>query len=243
MARSRVLPIKNLEIEVDVYSNKSSMLLFWLLAQADLMQNEGFSVNEAAREIGTSVGLVHKIVKQLEFDGLIMSKGLRTNKKFYLKKPEKILSSWIVHYNLIRKAKNKGFSSSSLLDSKIDKLGLVPALHTASENIFHLKSTNLRLKEYYLLDWEKLPKIVEQLHLQEMDRGYEILLIKPYYSALLEKFNTDKDNPIWQKAYLILTILDLCHFPIRGIEQASTLYRKSDLKSFCPWSEIERAIR
>jgi len=116
-------------------------------------------------------------------------------------------------------------------------------LHSASSEIFHIKSTNLRLKEYYLPDWDLLPKIVSQLELQELDRGYELLLIKPYYSALIEKIKNDVHSSVWKKAYALLTVLDLCHFPIRGLEQAETLFRKTELKNICSWSEIERAIR
>ena len=119
---------------------------------------------------------------------------------------------------------------------------MFPALHTASSEIFHSKSTNLNRQEFYLLDWRQLPKIISQLGLQELDRGYEVLLIKPYYSSLLQKINDEPDNKIWKNAYAILTVLDLCHFPVRGIEQAETLFRKVELKNLCPWSEIERPI-
>jgi len=45
------------------------------------------------------------------------------------------------------------------------------------------------------------------------------------------------------QAYAILTILDLLHFPVRGIEQAETLFRKTEsIKSICNWSDIENAI-
>lgn len=241
MARSAILPIKGFDTEMDIYSNKSSLLLFWLLAQHDQMKSDGFSVNECAREIDISVGLAHKVVKQLVFNGMISAKGLRTSKKFYLKNPDKILIGWIQEYNLIRKTKTKGYAAP--IDSiNLEKYGLVQALHSASSELFHTKSTNLRLKEFYLRDWELLPKIVSQLGLQELDRGYELLLIKPYYSALLDKIK-DNGNKIWKDAYALLTVLDLCHFPIRGLEQAETLFRKTELKSICSWSEIERAIR
>lgn len=243
MARSALLPARAIDTEIDIYSNKSSLFLFWLLAQHYQMEREGFSVNEAARETGISVGLVHKVVKQLEFNGVITVKGLRTGKKFHLKNPDKILLGWIQEYNLIRKTKTKGYASPIGPDLNFEKYGLVPALHTASSKLFLLKSTNLRLSEYYVPDWDLLQKIVSKLGLQELDRGYELLLIKPYYSALLAKFESDKESKIWKKAYALLTVLDLCHFPIRGIEQAQTLFRKLELKNICSWSEIERAIR
>lgn len=241
MARSAILPLRGTNIEMDIYSNKSSLLLFWLLARHDQMKRDGFSINECAREIDISVGLVHKVVKQLEYNGMIIAKGLRTRKRFFLKNPDKILIGWIQEYNLIRKTKTKGYAAPIQIGSKLEKYGLVPALHSASSDLFHIRSTNLTLKEYYLLDWDLLPKIVSQLELQELDRGYELLLIKPYYSALLDRIKNDK-NQVWKDAYAILTVMDLCHFPTRGIEQAETLFRKIELKKICSWREIERAI-
>jgi hypothetical protein len=240
MARTAILPIRSTDIEIDIYSNKSSLILFWLLVNHNQMQKMGFAVNEIARLTGTSAGLAHKVIKQLEYIGIITSKGLRTNKKFYLKLPGQLLVSWVKEYNLIKKTKTKGFAAFDANDSK---LKLIPALHTASAEYFKTKTTNLRLQEFYFLNWDKLPKTIDQLKLQELDRGYEVLLIKPYYSTLLERMNDKAQKETWMKPYALLTVLDLLHFPVRGIEQAETLFRKTDyIKSICSWSDIENAI-
>lgn len=242
MAKSAVLPLKATEPEMDIYSNKSSLILFWLLINHDHVKSEGFSVNELSRLTGTSAGLVHKIVKQLEYEGIVIAKGLRTGKKFYLKSPDKILLSWVGEYSLIRKVKTKGYAAFDVGSAK-NKLNLVPALHTASNELFHLKTTNLKTKEFYLLNWKNLPKLTEQLDLIELDRGYEVLLIKPYYTSLIEKVFDGTDKK-WIQAYEVLTLLDLLHFPLRGIEQAETLFRKSEtLKNISSWSAIENEVR
>lgn len=238
------MPIKDSEFEVDIFSNKSSLILFWLLVQSQLASSEGFSVNRLAREVGLSVGLVHRIVRQLEYEGIIVSKGLRTKKKFFLKYPNRILVKWIKVYSLLKKTKNRGFSSpDSVKLSQLYALGLVPALHTAARELFGIKSTNLMSKEYYFLNWEKLPKLVSTLKLSELDRGYEFLIIKPYYSELLKKLTAKSPPSLWVQAYSVLVLLDLCHFPLRGVEQAETLFRKTEvLKSICQWSEIENVL-
>lgn len=184
MAKTAILPAKEVNIEIDIYSNKSSLLLFWLLAQHEQMKKEGFSINESAREAGISVGLAYKVIRQLEYHGLVVTKGLRTSKKFFLNAPDKILKSWAQEYSLIRKTQTKGFAKHQGLASEIKKIGLIPALHLASSDMFHIKSTNLKSKEYYLPDWGQLPNVIAHLQLEELDRGYELLLIKPYYSAL-----------------------------------------------------------
>ncbi len=244
MARTSILPIKSQNIEIDIYSNKSSLLLFWLLCNHSVAEKDGFSVNALARDIGLSVGLTHKVIKQLVYNGIVIAKGLRTNKRFYLKLPKKLLTDWILHYSLIKKTKTKGFAApaAKITEVEIKKLGLIPALHTAAE-YFHIKSTNLRSKEYYVRSWEDLPKAIAHLDLQELDRGYELLLVKPYYSSLIEKIATSKKQSHWDKAYTLLTILDLYYFPIRGGEQAEVIFQKNEfLKSICTWKEIENAV-
>lgn len=243
MAKTALVPINSTDVEIDVFSNKSSLVLFWLMTHTSSFQNDGFSINELSRDIQISVGQVHKVIKQLEYIGIINSKGLRTNKKFFFKKPNQLLVSWMKEYNLVRKTKTKGFAGiNARLEFSNNKLDLIPALHTAASKVFHLKVTNLRQNEFYLLNWEKMPRLIDELDLVELDRGYEILIIKPYYSALLEKFNFDKKSETWRNAFELLTILDLVHFPIRGIEQAEVLFRNSMFKSICSWKEIENAI-
>lgn len=248
MAKSAIIPKKPLSLEVDIFSNKSSLVLFWLLIHHQDARANGFSINDLNRQTDLSVGLVYKIIRQLEYNGLVASKGLRTKKVFFLKSPEKLLILWIQKYNLIKKTKTLGFNlTDSISQSEEKKYGLIPALHSAANEIYRLKSTNLNTREFYLLDWNTFPKTVEKLDLHEMDRGYELLLIKPYYSALLQKIYgenpTNKETQTWEKAYALLTVLDLCHFPLRGVEQAETLYRKLPyLNSIAPWREVENAI-
>lgn len=243
MAKTAILPAKGMNTEIDIYSNKSSLILFWLLACRGQIQKDGFSINELSRVTGTSIGLVYKVIKQLEYIGIVISTGLRTNKKFYLKYPDKLLIDWIKEYNLVKKTKTKGFAFFDR-KSSVGKLNLVPALHTASAEYFHVKATNLRLQEFYLLNWEKLAKLSSQLSLLELDRGYEILLIKPYYSTLIERVSNGVQKEIWMKSYAFLTVLDLLYFPVRGVEQAEALFRKmDDMKAICSWNEIENAVR
>ncbi|MBX2989426.1 MAG: hypothetical protein KF802_16175 [Bdellovibrionaceae bacterium] len=242
MAKSAILSPKASEIEIDVFSNKSALVLFWLIACHEELKTKGFSINEMARQTDLSVGLVHKVVHQLEDQGVVLSQGLRTRKTFHLKAAEKLLQAWVARYSLLKKTKTMGLSLTSSQTPEWKKIGLWPALHTAASELFQLKTTNLRTMEYYLPNWNKLEKVVDTLKARELDRGYELLLIKPYYSALLNRVSQSDSGP-WLKAYYLLTILDLCHFPLRGIEQAESLYRKADfLKTICPWNSLESSI-
>lgn len=247
MAKHAIVPIGTQQLEIDIYSNKSSLILFWLLAHHHQSQKEGFSINELARVSDVSIGQVHKVIKQLEFEGLVKAKGLRTNKIFYLQEPGGILLKWIPHYHVMRKVRSKGFAPTSEIEKALvhyQKSDLLPALHSSCRLLFGIKITNVKGSEFYLKDWATLSKIVAELGLQELDRGYEILFMNPYYSALVLKMMDLKERSQWVSSYEILTLLDLCNYPLRGLEQAETLFRKSAiLKSICSWKEVESASR
>ncbi|MGZ3632939.1 MAG: hypothetical protein ACXWM7_01240 [Parachlamydiaceae bacterium] len=54
--------------------------------------------------------------------------------------------------------------------------------------------------------------------LEPQERGYEVLLVEPYYKSLLQ--NACNSNQELNTSPTILTFLDLYHFPLRGQEQA-----------------------
>ena len=64
----------------------------------------------------------------------------------------------------------------------------------------------------------------EYLRLQPRDKGYDVLLIEPYYSAIVAR-KSERINMLPVSAPL-LTFLDLYNFPVRGNEQAEHLIRK-----------------
>jgi hypothetical protein len=83
--------------------------------------------------------------------------------------------------------------------------------------------------ELYLLDPTIRPKLENVLQLEPQERGYEVLLIEPYYKSLVELGESSGKNigisPV------LLTFLDLYHFPLRGQEQAEFMAKRlSDLK-------------
>ena len=91
------------------------------------------------------------------------------------------------------------------------------ALHSAVE-AHGYKNTNLNTLELYLLDPLVRSQLEKKLLLEPQERGYEVLLIEPYYKSLLK--NTSGSNLDINVSPSILTFLDLYHFPLRGREQA-----------------------
>ena len=94
---------------------------------------------------------------------------------------------------------------------------VVLALHSAAE-AYGYKNTNLNTLEIYMLDPADRSKLEDVLQLDPQERGYEVLLIEPYYESLLNtSIASHKGIKICPA---LLTFLDLYHFPLRGQEQA-----------------------
>ncbi len=195
----------------------------WLL-RVGIAQGE-FSLREVAKEIDVSLGLVQKIFEVLVLKGLLKIEGVRTAKRFFFKKAKPLLESWLDNYNIALKCKMRTYRSGfqdkiELLDalkkSKVSqKVAL--ALHSAAD-AYGFKNTNLNTLELYMLDPTVRERIEDVLQLEPQERGYEVLLIEPYYKSLLKK-NKEPNKGI-KLSPLLLTFLDLFHFPLRGQEQA-----------------------
>lgn len=204
-------------VEVNVYGDRSAVVLDWLLRVG--VDKESFSIREVARDSGVSVGLVQRVFGALVLKGHLRSEGVRTSKKFFVKKPELILNGWLDHYSLVKKCRMWTYRTGhggkeQVVDAlKKSKLGrkVSLALHSAAE-AYGCKNTNLQTLELYLLDTTVRGDLEKELRLEPQERGYEVLLIEPYYKSLLGK--QEGLSP------LLLTFIDLYHFPLRGREQA-----------------------
>lgn len=221
MSGKFLTPQSKLFLEGNIYANKSSMVLSWLLLIG--IEREGFSVREVSRETGVSVGLVQKVINALVYKGYIQIEGIRTAKRFFLKKPKELLRSWIENYSIVKKCKMWTYRSGladrkailKVLQTSNLRSKTVLALHSAAE-AHKCKHTNLETLEIYITDPKIRKNLEELLGLEPQERGYEVLIIEPYYKSLLsaESIQKLKVSPV------LLTFLDLYHFPLRGLEQA-----------------------
>jgi len=108
---------------------------------------------------------------------------------------------------------------------------VILALHSAAEAL-GLKNTNLEGLELYILDPSIRAKLESALQLEPKERGYEVLLIEPYYKVLIKQ--NKKDGKEIGICPLLLTFLDLYHFPLRGREQAEFMAERAlNLKRIC----------
>ncbi|MDP1835646.1 MAG: hypothetical protein Q8K75_06910 [Chlamydiales bacterium] len=210
--------------EANIYADKSALILSWLLT-LEQERRDGFSVREVSKEVGVSVGLVQRVFSLLVSNGLMQTKGLRTAKKFFFKKGGLLLKDWLDHYSITKKCKMRtyrsGFQEKAEFFDALQKANLssnvVLALHSAAE-VYGCKNTNLDTLELYVLSPMDRKRVEETLQLEPQERGYEVLLIDPYYNGLL---GTESISEKGVKASpALLTFLDLYHYPLRGQEQA-----------------------
>jgi len=239
------LPIKDIQLIHDPFGKKGALALFWTLSRTGVERSEAFSINELAKLINSSSSTAHRSISALALDGIFKAEGVRTSKRYSLKKPDELLKLWIKSYKFNRKVKKLqlGISNPAEFQKKKNELLSdfgVPALHTAAKNIFHVGVSNLQQIEAYVSEWDGVEKLSKKFGLVEQGQGYEVLLLKPYYDQVVLNFRDHSNDPQWNSAYSILTFLDLYHFPLRGLEQAEALFRKQKvLSSICTWKEIE----
>ena len=216
--------------EGNVYADKSSLALDWLLREG--LSRESFSLREVAKDAGVSLGLVQRVFNILVLKGLLQVEGVRTAKRFSFNKPKELLESWLDHYSIVKKCKirtyRSAFSDKSEWFKALKKSGLgadvILALHSAAEAL-GLKNTNLQGLELYVLDPSLRSKLESALQLEPQERGYDVLFIEPYYKMLLKQNKNDgKEIGVCP---LLLTFLDLYHFPLRGQEQAEFIAQRA----------------
>jgi len=211
------------QVEKNIYADKSALILAWLLREG--VSRREFSLREVAKGARVSLGLVQRVFETLALKGLLQVEGIRTAKKFIFTKPNLLLESWLDHYDMAKKCKMRTYHSA--LQGKEELLGALKksklntkaalALHSAAE-AYGYKNTNLNTFEIYMLDPSIRSKLEKTLQLEARERGYEVLLVEPYYESLLKQGMKSKKGI--NVSPILLTYLDLYYFPLRGQEQA-----------------------
>lgn len=210
-------------MEWNIYSDKSAVVLDWLMREG--IKSRELSVRNVSKEAGVSLGSVQRVFETLVLKGILQAEGIRTAKKFFLKDPKRLLENWLEYYSIVKKCKMRtyrsGFQNKEELLEALKKSNLSKkvalALHSAAE-AHGYKNTNLNTLELYMLDPLIRSQLEKKLLLEPQERGYEVLLVEPYYKSLLK--NTCDENLDINVSPSILTFLDLYHFPLRGQEQA-----------------------
>lgn len=219
-------------LSANIFANRSALVLNELL----LRKERGFSIQSLALEANVSVGLAHRVVVELVRDGIVVATGVRTAKKYHLAKPDVLLQRWINAYDITKKCRFYNYETAYSPGEIYKKLtssnltsSVTLALHSAAQEM-GFKYTNLDTVELYVEDQQVRAKLEVLLRLEPRERGYQVLLIEPYYSDLLKHRSEEKKHLFTPPP--LLTFLDLYHFPLRGQEQAEALLkRQPELKN------------
>ncbi len=217
-------------VEGNIFADRSALILAWLLKEG--VKKKAISLREVAKSVGVSVGLVQRVFGILVSKGLLQTEGFRTAKKFFFKEPKLLLESWLDHYSILKKCKmrtyHSGFSGRAEVLEVLKKSNLnqkvTLALHSAAEAL-GMKNNNLDTLELYMLDPSVRSNLEKLLQLEPQERGYDVLLIEPYYESLLNRsIESDKNGKVCP---ILLVFLDLYHFPLRGQEQAEFIAQRT----------------
>lgn len=228
---NKLLYTNSSNAEINVYADKSASILEWLLVEG--VDRKIFSISEVHRDIGVSIGLIQKVFKQLIFYGYLKTEGFATSKRFILSKPKALLDSWMESYDVTKKCKIWSYISAyrgrKELFEALRKSGLteqvVAALHSAAD-LHKCSNSNLDTLELYVPDMKNKTMIEKALRLEPQNRGYDVLLIEPYYKQMVR--SCLQPGKQLHQTRPILTYLDLFHFPLRGVEQAEYLAENSN---------------
>jgi hypothetical protein len=237
MGCSYLVPSSTSDMECNIFANKSSVILHWLLLTS--VEKKTFSIREVATKLILSVGLVQKVFSMLVQKGILQTDGYRTSKRFMLKNPFLLLELWKDYYDITEKCKIFSYRSAIqdpkeifqiLTENNLQK-NLTLTLHAGADANGY-KNSNLNTLEFYLLDENLRKKIEKILLLEPQEKGYEIILIDPYYKELIKRFSQNieiEKNINFLCSPILLLYLDLYHFPLRGNEQAQFLLQKNKM--------------
>ena len=231
MRGDHLIPTATGTPEANVYADKASVVLEWLLRRG--VDRKTFGVREAMRATGISIGLVQRVFAYLVKQGVLHTQGVRTAKRFFLAHPQRLLEEWSAHYSIVKKCRMWTYRTSLHTREALLEILKQPkwrktttlALHSAAAADGFIYS-NLPTLELYLTDPDTRPLLEEALHLEPQERGYEVLLLEPYYKRLLHQSHLVNEL---RSPPLLLTYLDLYHFPLRGREGAEFISQRADL--------------
>ncbi len=212
--------------KANIFAKRSSLILHDLLVE----QEEPFRIRGLSEKTGLSVGLVHRVLSELAHDGFVRVEGIRTAKDYRVERRAELMELWLSSYRIADRCRlhtyNTAYSEKEILKALTSSPlaeSAVLALHSSCRQ-FGYSYTNLETTELYLRDKDKREEFERLLYLEPQERGYQVLLIEPYYSEIIERRMSRSKNLLVSPPFL--SFLDLYHFPLRGQEQAEYLLGK-----------------
>jgi hypothetical protein len=212
-------------IEVDLYADKSSLVIEWLLLKGS--RRECFAIREVERELNFKIrpARIHKMFEFMVHRGFLKSVGYSTKKRFQLFNAPGLLRGWLDSYSIMRKCPMWYYSCPipewRLIEERIARSSLKDhvalALHSAARANGYANS-NLNTVEFYIENIRMIPVIEHLLDLKHQERSYRVLLISPFYKAahhfggLRSEITQDR----LRASRPLFNLVDLYSFPLRA---------------------------
>ncbi len=202
------------------FSDKASLIL-----RAMLLKEKLWGVRELAELVNLDAGYVSRMMREIEKLNYLV----RANAKVKLRDPRAILEDWVRQYDYRKSEECKYFCMAKSPDEILSKLkGLNIPEEIDYALGFHagayLVSPHAVFNEVhiYVSNQESIDFFVKQLNLRPVERGANIIFLRPYYKHSVF-YGKQKIGDLWVVSDLQL-YLDLYKYPLRGLEQAEHLY-------------------
>ncbi|MFA6000500.1 MAG: type IV toxin-antitoxin system AbiEi family antitoxin [Thermoleophilia bacterium] len=206
--------------ERNPFADKASLIIRELIANYGEMRG----VRELAELLNLSPGFVSKIAAELEERSYVLKSldGLR------LINPKELITDWVSHYNIRNNRQQRYFlpviSTEEVL-KRIRELDLPESGYAlsvqAGASLIH-RYAAYDVVHIYVSDDEMQNRFLKPLQLQSVERGENVILMKPKYINSVF-YGSRKKSGLNVVSDLQL-YLDLYHYPKRGREQAEKIY-------------------
>jgi hypothetical protein len=215
----------------DLFSDKASLVLRILMKERAALGVRQIAeiAGSQGDDIRLTPGYVSKVVAELERRGYASRKG----EKVVLRRPEELLSDWVVSYRSRRRPYSRGYFLSA-----VDAESAMPRLAQAfdAEGVAYVFSGHAGASlvdrhavfdsvEMYVKDMERAHGVLVDAGARLVDRGANVNVSVPYY-RVSAFYDLQVSRESMRAASDIQLYLDLYDYPVRGREQAEHLYER-----------------
>lgn len=205
-------------VTTNPFSDRNSLVLRLLLDDPD----RGWGIRELAKEAGVSPGTASKVLRRLATEGLADAPAGRQPVR--LRDPQRVLRRWARAYDWQR---NESHAFHAPIGDAQRFLRRLPRVMGSARWGLTMHAGASLVAPH--ATWDRVHVYVSAAHAEELhdiaDRhGWKaaddgrLVLMKPYYKdSAWHGLRTVNDLPVVSDTQLVL---DLWHYPLRGIEQA-----------------------
>lgn len=212
------------------FSDKASLILRAMLKQSQKV----WGVRELAQYVNLDPGFISRMACELEKRNYVV----RSNAKLQIRNPKNILEDWVHEYDYKKNQEIRYFCLAKSPNEILDKLREVNVSEQKITYALGFQAGANVIAPYaiynevhlYVSSKDVIDFFVRVLNLKAAEQDANIIFLLPYYKHSVF-YNKQLVNDLWIVSDLQLYI-DLCNYPVRGLEQAEHLYEKRLKRGF-----------